>query len=121
MVGLLVRLSGVLPEIGFNLAVASWFAMTLLGAFGVVYDLVLMHKGEEASAGRGIRFGFVGALFAGVIGNLEGILELFYTPRLDVPPGHGVAGHPRPGRIGSHGQPDGGVLVVVARLARGAR
>src|SRR5512133_429599 len=40
MLAALIRLSGVLPAVGFNLGVALWFALTLTGAFGVVYDLV---------------------------------------------------------------------------------
>ncbi|WP_129632521.1 DUF2298 domain-containing protein [Candidatus Oscillochloris fontis] len=40
LVGALVHLSGVLPSVGFNLAIATLFGLTALGAWGVVYNLV---------------------------------------------------------------------------------
>jgi uncharacterized membrane protein len=98
MVGILIRLTGVDPAVGFNLAVALWYALTTIGAFGVVYDLVGLTTGrggagEQRSAsrgagergsrgagekGRGIRYGLLGALFVGFLGNLEGLVELAY-------------------------------------------
>ena len=35
-----LRLTGVDPALGFNLGVALWYALVMVGAFGVVYDLV---------------------------------------------------------------------------------
>ena len=176
MLAALIRLSGVAPSIGFNLGVAMWFALTLTGAFGVVYDLVRLaairrrapaagqaglrmdgqwdvpslepvapprrpgsrdifppaaqgatvrspavsarvteptkapgwspdreaapayqalpdeaeRVGEQeappvvarAGMGRAIRFGLLGALLTGVLGNLEGLVEIAYNRRL---------------------------------------
>ena len=86
MVAALIRLTGVVPAVGFNLALALWYALTLSGAFGVCYDLVRL-AGARAGrpgtgAGRGIRYGLLGALFAGVLGNLEGLVELAYNRSL---------------------------------------
>ena len=38
--GALVQLTGVDPAVGFNLGVALWYALVMIGAFGVVYELV---------------------------------------------------------------------------------
>ncbi len=86
MLGVLIRLTGVLPEVGFNLGAALWVALTLIGAFGVVYDLVRLAGSRKLETGsreldsqaRGIRYGLLGALFVGVLGNLEGVIELAY-------------------------------------------
>ena len=40
LVGALIHLSGVAPAVGYNLGVATIFALTALGAFGVVYNLL---------------------------------------------------------------------------------
>jgi YYY domain-containing protein len=85
MLAVLIRLTGVLPEVGFNMGVALWFALVMIGAFGVVYALVGLAQnrgaGDESppeygsAGGRPIRWGLLGALFVGVLGNLEGIID----------------------------------------------
>ncbi len=139
MLSAITNLSGVDPAVAFNLGVALWYALVMIGAFGVVYDLVRltgswtarsvgMETGSskleagnqklelEADAtrnteyatpalapersagasvrsplpaprstdtqGRGIRYGLLGALFVGVVGNLEGLIELAYHKSL---------------------------------------
>ena len=128
MLAALVNLTGVDPAIAFNLGVALWYALVMIGAFGVVYDLVRLagswkleagsskleagsskleagSRGLEAetkatqnteygkrntqyaprttgSQGRGIRYGLLGALFVGFLGNLEGLVELAYHKSL---------------------------------------
>jgi uncharacterized membrane protein len=113
MLGVLIRLSGVSPAIGFNLGVALWYALVMIGAFGIVYDLVRLagswkleagswklEAGADENAprntqhatrntqhairntdgqGRGIGFGLLGALFVGVMGNLEALAEFAYN------------------------------------------
>ncbi len=83
MLGLLIRLTAVDPAVGFNLGVALWYALTMVGAFSVVYDLVRLAgvRGQESGVrgpGAGIGFGLLGALFVGFIGNLEGVVEAVY-------------------------------------------
>ncbi len=48
LLAMLARLSGQLPEVAYNLGQASWFGLLLVGAFGVVYDL-LAEKGSRAA------------------------------------------------------------------------
>ena len=93
MMAVVTRLSAVAPSIGFDLYDALLFALTLLGAFGVVYNLVKagMH-GVGASVGAGLRpalpaagdgqpiaAGLLGALLVGVMGNLGGLLESLHA------------------------------------------
>ena len=55
MLAALVNLTGVDPAIAFNLGVALWYALVMIGAFGVVYDLVRLAGSWEREAGsRGL-------------------------------------------------------------------
>lgn len=86
MLGLLIRLTGVDGAVGFNLGVALWYALTMVGAFGVGWELVRLAQGEASTAqrptpnkgGAALVFGLVAALFVGFIGNLEGVVEAAY-------------------------------------------
>ncbi len=128
MLAALVNLTGVDPAVAFNLGVALWYALVMIGAFGVVYDLVRLTGSRKLEAGnlkleadngkleagsrkleaetdiarnteyaprstlhaphstdtqaRGIRYGLLGALFVGFLGNLEGLVELAYHKSL---------------------------------------
>ena len=46
---MLVQLTGVAPGIAFNLGLSSIFALTLIGAFGLVYNLVTSDASHPAS------------------------------------------------------------------------
>ncbi len=93
MLGVLIQVTGVLPEVGFNLGVAMWFALVMVAAFGIGYALVglagssKLEAGDhavdgalrpEASHGRGIRYGLLASLLVGVSGNLEGLIDTAY-------------------------------------------
>lgn len=72
IVGGLITLTAVPPEIGFNVAVAMITALTIVGAFGLVYNLVA----AVSTVRRAMVFGFVGVLLIALLGNLEGLFEL---------------------------------------------
>jgi YYY domain-containing protein len=76
MIATLTRLSGFPPHLTFNVGLALIFALTCVGAFGLVYNLV---AGRDRQ--RALGFGFLGALLVGVMGNLEGFLEVLYSAR----------------------------------------
>ncbi|MBI4299999.1 MAG: hypothetical protein HY677_02605, partial [Chloroflexi bacterium] len=80
MMATISNLSGVLPAISYNLALASLFALTGLGAFSLVYNMVAASRARSAGTFepslRAAGFGLLGALFVLGIGNLEGGLEL---------------------------------------------
>jgi YYY domain-containing protein len=82
MLGLLIRLTGVDPAVGFNLGVALWFALVLVGAFGVAYDLASLARRSDSGKRSSLAIGGLGALFVGILGNLEAVVELAYHRRL---------------------------------------
>ncbi len=63
MLAVLVRLSGVASAVGFNLGVASWFALTVLGAFSVTYSLINTARQEGK---RRLAPALLGPLFVNV-------------------------------------------------------
>lgn len=84
IVAMLIRITGVLSGVGFNLTAAMWFAMTAAGAYGLVYDLLkqyLLHKHPSEITNK--RFpaqgALLGPLFLVIAGNLEGLLEVLYA------------------------------------------
>jgi YYY domain-containing protein len=79
MMALLTRLSGVAPGVGFDLYDALLFSLTLVGVFGIVYDLIAGRRNPqdqgETVPRNAVSFGVLGALLVAVVGNLEGLLE----------------------------------------------
>jgi YYY domain-containing protein len=88
MMATLTRLSGLPAHLTFNVGLASLFALTCTGVFGLVYNLVARHaSGQEtrqvsSKPVRAIGWGFLGAVLVAVLGNLEGFLEVLYSARL---------------------------------------
>ncbi len=80
MLGLFIRLSGVDPAVGFNMGVALWYALVMLGAFGVAQMLVAAARdsGRPAAGRNSIGWGMLAALCVGLLGNLEGLLDTAY-------------------------------------------
>jgi YYY domain-containing protein len=83
MMAVVTRLSAVAPSVGFDLYDALLFAYTLLGVFGVVYNLVKAaiktKEGKEARDGQPIAAGLMGGLLVGVMGNLGGLFESLHA------------------------------------------
>ncbi|MCS6845329.1 MAG: DUF2298 domain-containing protein [Caldilineales bacterium] len=92
MLAALTRLSGLAPSVAFNVGLATWFALTLTGAFGLALDMtaaLLARRRPEGEAGDEVErvplprpayvAGLLGALFVGVLGNLVGFLESMHS------------------------------------------
>ena len=86
MMAMLTRLSGAVSGVAFDLYDALLFALTMIGSFGVVYNLVAYtiqkrHKeGEPAPpSGPPLAAGVLGGLLVTVMGNLEGVLESLHA------------------------------------------
>ncbi|MBC7249384.1 MAG: glycosyltransferase family 39 protein [Anaerolineae bacterium] len=89
VISLVVRLTGILPTVAFNLAVPMLFALTVGNAFGVGYSLA---RGLEGNSGgtrrnsggfggnwgglRGALGGLLAAGFVTVIGNLDSLVQI---------------------------------------------
>ena len=77
----ITKITGVLPSTAFNLAIALVFALTVGGAFSVVYSLAASRGGGGDRAppsipGGPYLAGMAGAVFVAVIGNLDGAVQL---------------------------------------------
>ena len=86
MLALLTRLSGAISGVAFDLYDSLLFALTMIGSFGVVHNLVAFtlktrHKEGDAAprAGPPILAGVLGGLLVTVMGNLEGVLESLHA------------------------------------------
>ncbi len=81
LVAMLTRVTGVISGVAFNLGVSSWFAMTALGAFGLVYSLLSFWN--RRNPGRRQVLAGLGALLAPLflllVSNLEGVLEVLHA------------------------------------------
>jgi YYY domain-containing protein len=98
IVSIMTRLSGLQTSVGFNLGVAMTASLAVVGAFGLVYNMIAPRAQRELEAGPGtpaagfsnrvlwrpIIFGVIAAFLLAVIGNLEGILEALTA--------HGIGG-----------------------------
>jgi YYY domain-containing protein len=74
MMGMLTHLAAVPSTIAFNLSIATLFALTVTGAYGLLYAL-LAHDGERTA-----RWGaLLGPLMVALVGNLEGALEVLHA------------------------------------------
>ena len=76
MHGVLAKLSGVEPAVAYNLALALLFSLAFVGAFGIVSEMVSMHRKERM--GRDlvpIGFGLLGGILMVWVGNLQGVAE----------------------------------------------
>jgi YYY domain-containing protein len=86
MLAMLTRLSGAVSGVAFDLYDSLLFALTLIGSFGVVYNLVaftLKARYKEGdlppSSGPPLAAGVLGGLLVTVMGNLEGVLESLHA------------------------------------------
>lgn len=79
MMALLTRLSGLLPEIAFDLYDATLFALTFTGAFGVAYNLIASHQTRAPRFFAAALGGLAGACLTTVSGNLLGLMEALHA------------------------------------------
>lgn len=78
MAAMLAALSGLATAVAFNVMLALLFALTLLGAYGIVYNLIALDKNSRP---RAVASALLGPLLVGVTGNLEGFFELLRALR----------------------------------------
>jgi YYY domain-containing protein len=86
MLAMLTRLSSAVSGVAFDLYDSLLFALTLVGSFGVVYNLVAftLHARRKASdspppARPPLIAGVLGGVLVAVMGNLEGALESLHA------------------------------------------
>ena len=92
MAATLIKLSGVPAAVGFNVMIGLLFALTVVGAFGITYNLVRISNLQSPISNlqspkarnwrleiRDWAFALLGPLFVAVIGNLEGFLDVLHS------------------------------------------
>jgi len=70
MVATLIKFTGILPTVAYNLAIPTFFALTAMGASCVAFNLIPAGEDEGGWWPRALRFGLLGALLVAVVGNL---------------------------------------------------
>lgn len=80
MQSLPIQITGIASGIGYNLALATIFALTVTGAFSLAYNLVATRSTRAA-----VWAGVLAAILIAVIGNLQGALELVRARGLGSP------------------------------------
>ncbi|MGE3474003.1 MAG: DUF2298 domain-containing protein, partial [Vicinamibacterales bacterium] len=86
LIGALVKLTGVVPAVAYNLAIPTLFALTSAAAFSVVHALVSALDAGPRPDGRSrgrlaVVCGLAGALFMTVLGNLVDVRLLIQALR----------------------------------------
>jgi YYY domain-containing protein len=80
LVSMIIRLAGTVPNIGFNLAVAMWFALAATASYGLLFNLT---SGWLGRTGRNIKKAVWNGLLAPflllIVANLEGIFEVLHS------------------------------------------
>jgi YYY domain-containing protein len=89
VIAMLIRITGVVSGVGYNLTSALWFGLTAIAAFGLIYDLVAFWKRDkegklvqifsEASKTFARWAGILGSFFVLIVSNLEGVLEVLHS------------------------------------------
>jgi YYY domain-containing protein len=82
LVAMLARLTAVPGSVAFNLGISLIFALTAIGAYGLVYNLLSARSKEEPPGdekhGSRLYYALLGPLFILLVSNLEGFLEVLH-------------------------------------------
>ena len=81
VMGVLMKLVGIYPALGINLAIPMLYALTFTAGASIVYNIVARsqwRRGSEHRVSRsGMVFGFLSGFLMLAIGNMHGAYELF--------------------------------------------
>ncbi|MRR29600.1 hypothetical protein EG834_04580, partial [bacterium] len=81
MVAMLVHVTGTATSVAFNLAIALWFALTALAAYGIVYNLLARsgEQGDETQVRRATGWALLAPFFILIVSNLSGLLDVLHA------------------------------------------
>lgn len=75
LVATVIKLTGIVPTVAYNLALPTLFALVATGVMCLVYNLIPAEEDESGWWPRALRYGLAGACLVAVVGNL-GELQL---------------------------------------------
>ncbi|MFQ5856588.1 MAG: DUF2298 domain-containing protein [Anaerolineae bacterium] len=79
LVSILTKLTGIVPQVAFNLAIPTLFALTVINAFSVGFNLTARDAREDGGTSA-LRIplvaGALAGVFVAVLGNLDGIRQV---------------------------------------------
>lgn len=80
---LLIRVSGVVSSVGYNLVSASWFGLTALGAYGLAWDLLTKQSKDEQKekevSNRNYSLALLAPLMILIVSNWFGLLDILHA------------------------------------------
>ena len=91
LVAMIIRLTGVVSGVAFNLAVAMWFGLTAIAAYGIVYSLLAVWKKRTSKKNKDLPekaidleqpvhgWALLGPFFILIVSNIEGFLEMLHA------------------------------------------
>ena len=80
LIAILCQVTKVASEIGYNLAIGLWFALSAVGAYGILYNLLAGSKTDRNSKENQGRFSALfGPLFVLLVSNIEAFLEMLHS------------------------------------------
>ncbi|MDR3576284.1 MAG: DUF2298 domain-containing protein [Anaerolineaceae bacterium] len=91
MVAMITRLTGVVSGVAFNLAVAMWFGLTAIAAYGILYSLLTIWKNHTSKKNTGDSekvivpeqpvhiWALLGPFFILIVSNIEGFFEMLHA------------------------------------------
>ena len=77
VVATMIKLTGIVPWVAYNLAIPTFFAAVAMGACSIVYNLIPQGEDEDGWFPRAFGYGVVGACLVAVVGNLGEVQLLF--------------------------------------------
>lgn len=89
IVAMLIHVTGTVSSAAFNLAIAMWFALTAMAAYGIVYNLLARsgNGDDEAQSRRAAGWALLAPLFILIVSNLSGLLDVLHARGLFWSPG----------------------------------
>ncbi len=78
MMAMLIKMTGVDPDIAFNLIIAGIFALTCLAVLGIGYNMVRLVQGLNRTWRHALLFGLLALVMVCVMGNLDSVRQIFW-------------------------------------------
>jgi len=80
LAAMLIRVSGSAAAVGYNLVAAMWFALTAIGAYGLLFDLLAARRRQEArSSGWVYAVSLLAPALLLIVSNWHGFLDVLHA------------------------------------------